>query len=92
MRVGGGAQYVEPQAPRAGENLQLRKESTLAKQKKGNLTVYLNVHKKEDDASPHYRGKMNVEGKNYDISLWINGEISGVPIHLSGQLSKVLDE
>jgi len=58
--------------------------------KKGNLTVYLNVHKKldKDDTAPHYRGKMDVEGKTYDISLWTNGEIRGVPIHLSGQVSE----
>jgi len=62
----------------------------VGKKKKGNLTIYLNVHKKNDDqdTSPHYRGKMNVGNKDYDLSLWINGEISGVPIHLSGQISE----
>jgi len=66
----------------------------MKKKKKGNLTVYLNVHKKqdEDDKTPHYRGKMNVGGMNYDIALWVNGEIAGVPIHLSGQLSEILDD
>ena len=62
----------------------------LAKKKAGNLTIYLNVHKKndEDDTTPHYRGKMNVGNKNYEVSLWINGDISGIPIHLSGQVTE----
>jgi len=66
----------------------------VVKKKKGDLTVYLNVFKKddEDDKAPHYRGKMTVEGKNYSISLWINGDIAGVPIHLSGQLTEGGDE
>jgi len=64
----------------------------MPKKPKGNLTIYLNVHKKEDDKTPHYRGKMNVGGKNYDVSLWVNGEMAGIPIHLSGQLSEVLDD
>ena len=66
----------------------------MRKKKVGNLTVYLNVHKKQEDSdtSPHYRGKMTAEGKNYDISLWINGEVAGVPIHLSGQLSEISED
>jgi len=59
----------------------------MAKKPKGNLTVYLNVHKKDNDKAPHYRGKMTVEGKEYACSLWVNGEIAGVPIHLSGQVT-----
>ena len=58
--------------------------------KKGNLTIYLNVHKKidEDKRTPDYRGKVTIGKKNYEVALWINGEISGIPIHLSGQVTE----
>ena len=58
-----------------------------AKRGKNNLTVYLNVFKKDDDKTPNYRGKLDIEGKTYDVSLWVNTEThGGVPVHLSGQV------
>jgi len=39
------------------------------------LTVFRNVFKKDDDKTPHYRGKLRIEGKEYECGLWINGTI-----------------
>jgi len=35
-------------------------------------------NKKEKDTHPDYRGGINVEGKEYDVSLWLNESKRGV--------------
>jgi len=34
--------------------------------------------KKESDKHPDYRGGINVDGKEYDIALWLNTSAKGV--------------
>jgi hypothetical protein len=55
----------------------------------GKITVFLNVFKHEDDKNnqPVYRGKMDIDGKTRHVSLWINKEINGLPINMSGQIT-----
>ncbi len=57
------------------------------KDKVGNLTVWLNVFKKEDD-QPDYRGKMEVNGKTYSLALWVNHKAGDVVCNMSGQVGK----
>jgi len=62
--------------------------------KVGNITVWLNVFCKtfDDDtapagrSAPRYRGKLDIDGKTYEVSLWVNENLNGAPIHLSGQI------
>lgn len=57
--------------------------------KAGNITVWLNPHKEVDDTQPYFRGKMTVDGVDYEVSLWVDTYVTGtpVPMKLSGQLS-----
>lgn len=55
--------------------------------KVGNITVYRNVYRREDDGAPHYRGKMDIGDKEYQVALWINDTITDTPINLSGQVT-----
>jgi len=50
-----------------------------------NVTVFRNVHRKPKENTPHYRGYADINGQKYDIALWINDDIQGVPIHMTGQ-------
>ena len=54
--------------------------------KKTDITVFANVFRKPGDQKPHFRGYVNVEGVKYALALWINYEIGGVPVNLSGQI------
>ena len=38
---------------------------------KTNTAVIFKNNKRQKDTHPEYTGKINVEGKEYDISLWI---------------------
>ena len=35
-------------------------------------SIWKNEYKKEGDSKPDYRGKINVDGKVKEISLWVN--------------------
>jgi len=35
-------------------------------------SIWKNDYKKEGDSTPDYKGKINVDGKIKDISLWVN--------------------
>ena len=35
-------------------------------------SIWKNDYKKEGDSQPDYKGKINVDGKIKDISLWVN--------------------
>lgn len=59
--------------------------------KVGNITIYLNVFKKED-TEPRYRGKLDINGVSYSISLWSNDSIKGVSINMSGQITEKVNE
>ena len=52
-----------------------------------NITVFLNVHKKEKEKTPDYRGHVDIEGIKYDVALWVNTNIKEIPIHMSGQIT-----
>jgi hypothetical protein len=55
---------------------------------RGNITLIFNCYKKEK-THPDYKGKMDVDGETLHLSLWINQEIKGVPIHLTGQITAI---
>jgi hypothetical protein len=42
-----------------------------------NSVVIFKNNKKEKDTHPDYRGTVNVEGKEYEISLWIKDGKAG---------------
>jgi len=52
----------------------------------GNVTIYANVYKKEEQ--PDFRGKIDIDGKTYDLSLWTNHELNGYPVNISGQVTE----
>lgn len=54
--------------------------------KVGNATIWLNVFKPDDSDQPDYRGKANIAGQPYELSLWVNTEKNGTVIHMSGQI------
>ena len=56
--------------------------------KHGNLTIWLNVYYMPDKEEPKYRGKIDIDGESYELSLWVNIHISDIPIHMSGQVTK----
>ncbi|KKK54785.1 hypothetical protein LCGC14_3081220 [marine sediment metagenome] len=58
--------------------------------KVGNLTIWLNTFKSEED-QPDFRGKMDIGDDTYGISLWINHNVIGFPTHLSGQITEKED-
>jgi len=75
---------VEVHVPSHGQSF----VATSKRKADNSLTVFRNVFKKDDDKTPHYRGKLRIEGKEYECGLWINSEVGGVPIHLSGTIQK----
>lgn len=62
----------------------------------GNITIWLNVFKKDgiDKDSgevmnqPDYRGKGEMDNRACEFALWINRDINGIPINLSGQVTE----
>jgi hypothetical protein len=42
-----------------------------------NTAVIFKNNKKEKDTHPEYRGTVNVEGKEYEISLWVKDGKAG---------------
>ena len=42
-----------------------------------NTVVIFKNNKKEKDTHPEYRGTVNVEGKEYEISLWVKDGKAG---------------
>lgn len=36
---------------------------------------------------PDYRVLLEVNGEEYEASLWINDEVGGVPVNMSGQIT-----
>lgn len=61
--------------------------------KAGNITIWLNAFKKKED-QPDFRGKIDVDGNVYTLSLWTNLFVSGseFPINLSGQIHEGEEE
>jgi len=61
--------------------------------KVGNITVYANVFKGDDDErnAPDYRGKINIGDETHELALWINKEIVGVVLNMSGQVTEECD-
>ena len=57
-------------------------------EKHGNLTIWLNVYYTPDESGPNYRGKVDIDGESYELSLWINSHIHDIPIHMSGQVTR----
>ena len=58
----------------------------------GNATIWLNVFKRAGENQPDYRGKVNIGGQAYAVSLWVNTEKGGTVIHMSGQISTGEDD
>lgn len=58
--------------------------------KVGNVTVWINPLKRndEDDKQPDYRGKVTIGEETHDLALWINGDIAGVVLNMSGQVTE----
>jgi len=59
---------------------------------KNNITIFLNVHKKENEKTPDYRGYIDIDGEKYEVSLWVNTNIKEIPIHMSGQVTPAEEE
>ncbi len=41
--------------------------------------VFKNKYKEESDNRPHYKGSLNIGGKQYDIALFVNKDKNGTP-------------
>ena len=59
----------------------------MSARKVGNITIWLNVYR-SDEKEPGYRGKLDVDGESYDISIWENTFLRDIPIHMSGQITE----
>ena len=59
-------------------------------EKIGNITLWLNVHRK-NEKEPGFRGKLDVNGKSYEVSIWEDTLLRDIPIHLSGQITEKED-
>ena len=60
--------------------------------KKNNITIFANVHRKPAEKTPHFRGLLDVEGETYEVALWVNYELGGFPVHMSGQIELAEEE
>ena len=58
--------------------------------KVGSLTIYLNTFK-DGEVQPDFRGKMDIGTATYEVSLWINNDVLGFPVNLSGQITEKED-
>jgi len=54
-------------------------EQTKSQPNKG----YLYPNERQNDRQPHYRGKLNVEGKEYNISAWVRDDTGMLSISLT---------
>jgi hypothetical protein len=54
-----------------------------------NSVVIFKNNKKEKDTHPEYRGTVNVEGKEYEISLWVKDGKAGK--FFSGKISEKIN-
>jgi len=54
---------------------------------KENTCVIFKNAKKETDAQPEYKGQVNVEGKLFDIALWVKTSEKGTK-YFSGKVSE----
>ena len=57
----------------------------------GNITIYTNAYKKEKE-QPDFRGKVDIDGKTYSLSLWTNHEVNRYPVNMSGQVQKEIQD
>jgi hypothetical protein len=49
----------------------------------GRILIYKNTHKINGDNTPEYRGGLLLDGKTYDIGLWVYQSKSGMK-YMSG--------
>ncbi len=54
----------------------------------GHILIYRNTQKINGDDTPEYRGGLLLDGKTYDIGLWVHQSKSGMK-YMSGSLIEV---
>lgn len=54
----------------------------------GRILIYKNSHKINGDNTPEYRGGLLLDGKTYDIGLWVYKSKSGMKF-MSGSVIEV---
>ena len=56
----------------------------------GRILIYKNSHKINGDNAPEYRGGLLLDGKTYDIGLWVYQSKSGIKF-MSGSVVEIPD-